>query len=56
MTLLAYAWKAVTPLLAAYAIVASYPYSCNVPAVMAGLTKRLELREQSEIGSKTKSS
>ena len=53
MTLTAYAWKAVTQLLAAYAIVASYPYACNVPAVVAGLTKRLELCESGENGSKT---
>ena len=43
MLLLAYAWKATPPLLAAFAIVESYPYLCNVPAVLAGLTKRLDM-------------
>ena len=43
MLLMAYAWKATPPLVAAFALVESYPYLCNVPAVLAALAKRLEM-------------
>ena len=43
MLLMAYAWKATPPLVAAFALVESYPYLCNVPAVLAALAERLEM-------------
>ena len=34
--------KATTPIVAAYGMVASYPYPCNSPAIMAAFVKRVE--------------
>ena len=42
MLLLSYAHKAATPIIAAYAMVASYPYPCNVSATLAAIMRRLE--------------
>ena len=42
MLLLSYAHKAATPIIAAFAMVASYPYPCNVSATLAAIMRRLE--------------
>ena len=42
MLLLASAHKASPPIIAACAMLASYPYQCNVSATMAAIMRRME--------------
>ena len=42
MLLVNFVHRTVTPIVAAYAMVASYPYPCNSPAVTAAHVKRVE--------------
>ena len=51
MLLLSCAHKAATPIIAAFAMVASYPYQCNIPATLDAIMRRMEPYEPSCSGS-----